>query len=397
MFRKLKWKLVRFNMALLSLVFAAIFAVTAALMIVSNQRQTDFMLDRAFHMQNGRREPPLMGVISVRQNIFGELEILSMPPDISTELVEEAAGIAAQSDRERGEFTMDGYIFAYARQEDRSRIVLLDQTNQRTFLRNTLLILLCVSALSLLLLFALSVLFANRTVKPVRDTFERQKNFVADASHELKTPLAILGANLSVVEGNADETVHDQTQWLSAMRVQLDRMSGLVNDMLTLAKLDHEQDGEPLRPLDFSRQLTGCLLSFEAVAFEKEVEIHSYIEDALTVAANPEKLSRLIYILLDNAVKHTPPRGWMEIRLYREKNHAVLRVENSGEEIPAEALPHVFDRFYRADSARTRETGGYGLGLAIAKAIVEEAHGKIRADSGNGRTIFTAALPLVNL
>ncbi|WP_195984256.1 ATP-binding protein [Clostridium sp. D33t1_170424_F3] len=394
MFRKLKWKLVRFNMALLSLVFAAIFAVTAALMIVSNQRQTDFMLDRAFHMQNGRREPPLMGVIMVRQNIFGELEILSMPPDISTELVEEAAGIAAQSAGERGDFTMDGYVFAYARQDNSSRIVLLDQTNQRTFLRNTLLILLCVSALSLLLLFALSVLFANRTVKPVRDTFERQKNFVADASHELKTPLAILSANLSVVEGNTDETVHDQLQWLSAMRVQLDRMSGLVNDMLTLAKLDHEQDGEPLRTLDFSRQLTGCLLSFEAVAFEKEVEIHSYIEDALTVAANPEKLSRLIYILLDNAVKHTPPRGWMEVRLYREKNHAVLRVENSGEEIPAEALPHVFDRFYRADSARARETGGYGLGLAIAKAIVEEAHGKIRADSGDGRTVFTAAFPL---
>ena len=255
--------------------------------------------------------------------------------------------------------------------------------------RNVLFILFGVCLLSLLLLFGLSTLFASRTVRPVQEAFERQKNFVADASHELKTPLAIINANLSVLEENGAESVDSQKQWISAMRVQITRMSGLISDMLTLAKLDHDQDASPTRTVDFSRLVTGCLLSFEAVAYEKGVAIHSQVSEHLLVRGSPEKFSRLVDILLDNAVKHAPPGGTVNIGLFREKNRVILRVQNSGEEISAEALPHVFDRFYRADSARSRETGGYGLGLAIAKSIVEGSHGKISVESANGHTIFS--------
>ena len=178
------------------------------------------------------------------------------------------------------------------------------------------------------------------------------------------------------------------------MQVQITRMNGLINDMLTLAKLDHDQDAIPTRAVDFSRLTTGCLLSFEAVAYEKGVEIRSRISEHLMVNGSPERFSRLVDILLDNAVKHTPSGGIVEVVLSREKNHAVLSVRNSGEEISPDALPHVFDRFYRADSARSRETGGYGLGLAIAKSIVENAHGKISAESADNHTIFSVELPI---
>ena len=129
-------------------------------------------------------------------------------------------------------------------------------------------------------------------------------------------------------------------------------------------------------------------------AYEKGVEIRSRISEHLMVNGSPERFSRLVDILLDNAVKHTPSGGIVEVVLSREKNHAVLSVRNSGEEISPVALPHVFDRFYRADSARSRETGGYGLGLAIAKSIVENAHGKISAKSADNHTTFSVELPI---
>lgn len=396
MFRKLKWKLVRFNMALLSLVFIAIFAVTAVLMIAANEQQTQMTLNAALRMREdgGHQPPPVMGAIRVRLNEQQEMVTFSAPPGVSAELVQQATKMAQEQEQERGNFSLDTYHFSYTFDREHTYLVLLDQTGTRATLRNTLLILLGVTLLTLLILFGLSTLFASRTVRPVKEAFDRQKNFVADASHELKTPLAILNANLSVLAENEAESVASQEPWISAMQVQITRMNGLINDMLTLAKLDHDQDAGPTRAVDFSRLATGCLLSFEAVAYENGVEIRSRIAEHLTVNGSPEKFSRLVDILLDNAVKHTPSGGTVQVVLSREKNHAVLCVRNSGEEIAAEALPHVFDRFYRADSARSRETGGYGLGLAIAKSIVENVHGKIFAESADGYTTFTVELPI---
>ena len=274
-------------------------------------------------------------------------------------------------------------------ESDSGTLVIVDCFSQlQSFyilLRLTFFIIFGCLAVVLLLLLCLS----DYVIKPFADNIKKQRRFITDVSHELKTPLAILNANLSVLEENGAESVDSQKQWISAMRVQITRMSGLISDMLTLAKLDHDQDASPTRTVDFSRLVTGCLLSFEAVAYEKGVAIHSQVSEHLLVRGSPEKFSRLVDILLDNAVKHAPPGGTVNIGLFREKNRVILRVQNSGEEISAEALPHVFDRFYRADSARSRETGGYGLGLAIAKSIVEGSHGKISVESTNGHTIFS--------
>lgn len=248
--------------------------------------------------------------------------------------------MAQEQEQERGNFSLDTYHFSYAFDREHAHLVLLDQTGSIATQRNILLILFGVTILSLLLLFGLSTLFATRTVRPVKEAFDRQ-NFVADASHELKTPLAILNANLSVLAENGTESVASQDQWISAMQVQITRMNGLINDMLTLAKLDHDQDAIPTRAVDFSRLTTGCLLSFEAVAYEKGVEIRSRISEHLMVNGSPERFSRLVDILLDNAVKHTPSGGIVEVVLSREKNHAVLSVRNSGKRFPPMRSPRI--------------------------------------------------------
>ena len=312
--------------------------------------------------------------------------------EVSDQVVAQAVAAATE---ESG--AISGLNLRYLQDTDRegnSRIAFADMGWETDSLWPLIRSSLLVGALALGGFFVISLMLSGLALKPAEEAWEQQRRFVADASHELKTPLAILNANLSVLAENGTESVASQDQWISAMQVQITRMNGLINDMLTLAKLDHDQDAIPTRAVDFSRLTTGCLLSFEAVAYEKGVEIRSRISEHLMVNGSPERFSRLVDILLDNAVKHTPSGGIVEVVLSREKNHAVLSVRNSGEEISPDALPHVFDRFYRADSARSRETGGYGLGLAIAKSIVENAHGKISAESADNHTTFSVELPI---
>lgn len=392
MFRQLKRKFIIWNMGLLTLVFAVILAAAAVLMILSNQRQTRQMLDRALFAPPGGR-PPVMGTITVRTDAAGRIRKYIAPPQISAETVGQAAALALAQGTERGRIEFSSYDFAYAIQDEHAEkhLVLIDQSSQKAALRNTLLILLGVSFLSLLLLFALSVYFANRAVRPVKESFDKQEAFLADASHELKTPLAILSANLAVVRGNPGETVESQKKWLDVISGQTERMSELIRDMLTLARLDSEKT-KPAGSADLSMLVSGTILSFEAVVFEKGISLSSRVGEHLQVPGDGERLRRLLDILLDNAARHTPKGGAISVCLQGEKGRVLLRVANTGAQIPPEALPHVFDRFYRADGARARESGGFGLGLAIAKSIVEEIHGKISASSSQNQTVFTVEL-----
>ncbi len=391
MFRRLKKNLVLFNMGLLTLVFAAIFSVVAGLMVAANHGQTDMMLRLALDPQRGPfREPAPMGAILLTLDNSGEILSVSAPPQIDKSLILEASSLALAQQTEKGSFSYQTYRFAFALQngENGRKLAILDITGQMNFLRNTLLILLGVSLLSLLVLFAVSVIFAGRAIQPVKEAFERQENFIADASHELKTPLAILNANLSVIRSNPVESVESQEKWLSAMEEQSARMNSLIADMLTLAKLDAKQDSGPVYSIDFSQLVMGCLLSFEAVAFEGGIRMETELPEGISVTGNREQLSRLIYILLDNAVRHATSGGRIWVSLLEEKGKVVFRVKNTGE-ISPEALPHIFDRFYRTDAARSRDSGGFGLGLAIAQSISRENHAKLFADSGDGITCFT--------
>ena len=215
---------------------------------------------------------------------------------------------------------------------------------------------------------------------------------MADASHELKTPLTVILTNTGILLSHPEDTVAEQRKWVEYIRDEAQRMRELVEDLLFLARHDAGREPPPDQTVDLSELLWSALLPFEPVAFEQGVELESGIQGGLTVRGRADQLRRLAAILLDNAVKYAGAQGKVRVALTRgEKGGACLTVRNTGPAIPPE---HLFERFYRADDSRARSSGGYGLGLAIAKSIVESHRGTITVQSGAEEgTLFTVRLP----
>lgn len=252
---------------------------------------------------------------------------------------------------------------------------------------------------ALAVFFVISLFFSRWALRPVKQAWEQQRQFVADASHELKTPLTVILANTSILMAHPERTVASQSQWVESTQAEGARMQELVADLLLLARMDAEETdvvkSKPKERIDLSKLVEGELLQFESVAFERSIALDGHVEGDIAVAGNAERLRRLVTTLLDNACKYANEGGSVTASLARRGNSAVLAVYNSGSVIAKEDLPRVFDRFYRADKARTSGTGGYGLGLSIAREVAEEHGGTIEAaSSADAGTLFTAKLPL---
>ena len=269
------------------------------------------------------------------------------------------------------------------------RIAFMDSSFEQDTLRSLTLAgaLLFVAALAVVA--ALGWLLAGYITRPVERAWKREKQFLADAGHELKTPLTVILSSSALLEESADE---GQQPYVENIRAEGQRMKSLVEDMLTLWRT--EERSPILAPTSFSEVVTEAALRFEPVAFEAGHALHYDIENNLSVLGEEEKLRRLVSILLDNAVKYAAPTTAVRLTLDKVGKQAVLAVENEGVPIPAEKLQHIFDRFYRADESRG-EKQGFGLGLAIAQEIVRGHRGNISARSDERATVFTVTLPLV--
>ena len=254
---------------------------------------------------------------------------------------------------------------------------------------------LLVGALALGAFFLISLLLSGLALRPAERAWEQQRRFVADASHELKTPLTVILTNTGILLRHPEQTVAQQRKWVEYIREEAQRMRELVEDLLFLARHDAGRDQAPAQTVDLAELLWSALLPFEPVAFEQGVTLESGIQSGVTVRGRSEELRRLAAILLDNAVKYAGPQGQVRVALARgEKGGACLTVRNTGPAIPPEHLEHLFERFYRADNSRARSSGGYGLGLAIAKSIVDSHRGTITVQSREEEgTCFTVRLP----
>lgn len=243
--------------------------------------------------------------------------------------------------------------------------------------------------------FLLSYLLSQRALAPVKNAWENQRRFVADASHELKTPLTVILANLDIISSHPDGAVREQSRWIENTREEAEGMSRLVQELLFLARSDINSPRTPFSPVDLSNCAEGRILTFESVAFERNVSLRSEIAENLQVLGNESLLKQLFFILLDNAVKYAGPGGKARLQVQRRQNSAVITVENTGKAISAEDQMHIFERFYRTDRSRSRTEGGYGLGLPIAANIVRMHRGRISCESDESRgTVFTVELPL---
>lgn len=285
----------------------------------------------------------------------------------------------------------------YESEDAAARIVLVDTSAMdeafSAQLRNDVLI----SIAALLALLLIANFLAERALKPVEHAWEEQRRFVADASHELKTPLAVIIANTQIL-ANDPAIPAESKRWVESTADEAGHMKSLVTDLLELARADESAtDGltgaRQHEDIDFSELVDSATLEFDAIAFERGCEIESSIEEGIHVQGDREWLERVTKILIDNGCKYAAAGTQVEVKLRRAGQHAQLDVTNFGQPIDAEDLPHVFERFYRTDKARARTTGGFGLGLAIAKSTVEAHGGKISVTSSEAAgTTFTVVL-----
>ena len=289
--------------------------------------------------------------------------------------------------REKDSGRVDTQFYQVTEEDGEKQLIVVDarleMMNARQVLRTTVLVALAEDAL----LFVGAVLLIRRAVRPVDEAMEKQKQFVWDASHELKTPLAVISANAEAVAAEAGES-----KALSYIRSEVKRTDQLIQNLLTLARME-KGDAVPKAKFDLGRALEEVALPFESAVFEAGKTMMLHIPEGVFYTGNEEMIKQLLVILLSNAEKYSDAGGKITVTLESRGDKRVLTVHNTGPAIPRDAQEKIFDRFYRVDSSHNREIEGNGLGLAIARSIVEIHKGKITVSSEEGKgTAFTVTL-----
>lgn len=291
------------------------------------------------------------------------------------------------------EGTIGSYGLRYMRQDYGlyQRIAFVDMSMEQATLQELMGSYLQIGLAALILLLGVSILLARWATRPVARAWRQQRQFLSDASHELKTPLTVILSNAELLEAAPMDP--RPARWADNIHSEAKRMKSLVEEMLTLARADNAVPTAVMAEVSLSDLATDCALAFEPVAFEAGKPLESDIAPDVTVTGDGDKLRQLIGVLLDNAIKYGQAGGTITLSLRRTDRQARLTVSNPGEPIPPEQLSRLFERFYRADASRG-EQSGFGLGLPIAAAIASEHKGTLKAESDQVSTRFLFTMPL---
>lgn len=269
------------------------------------------------------------------------------------------------------------------------RIIFLDCGRLLAQFNNVLRRSVLISAIGLIAVFLLIVLLSARIVRPIALGYEKQKRFISDAGHEIKTPITIIDADTEILEMD-----YGENEWLMDIRQQASRLAELTNDLIFLSRME-EQEKATMIEFPLSDVVNETAASFQALALTREKTFALDVEPMLSMVGNEKQIRQLVSILLDNAMKYSDEHGTINLRLRRQGKTIRLTAENTTDGISAETLENMFERFYRGDPSRNTATKGYGIGLSIARAVVEAHRGKIAATSEDGRTLtVTATFPV---
>lgn len=297
---------------------------------------------------------------------------------VDEETAEEYTQTAQQKNKTTG---FQGiYRYRVTETEDGAKYVFLDCRREISNFRTVLVTTISVSLLGLAAVFVLVVIFSRMVFRPVEESIQKQKRFITDASHELKTPLTIIDANIEVMEMESGES-----QWTKSTRKQIQRLSGLVQQLVTLSRLDEEKGLEEKCEFNLSEAVSECVQPYESLAQTREKNLTLNIEEDITYTGDERSIRQLAGILMDNAVKYSSENGNITLTLKKKGKKIFLEVYNDADDLPQGKLDVLFERFYRLDSSRNSGTGGSGIGLSMAKAIVQAHKGKITAENKNGR------------
>lgn len=283
--------------------------------------------------------------------------------------------------------------FYHSGNDTLSKIAFASADSVRYSMLRLLLALAAVWIAAMLCLLMISIRLSAIAVRPMEEAMRREKQFVADASHDLKTPLAVILANCSILRENPQATAESLGRWIDSTHTAADNMRGLIEEMLTLSETERTDVPLAVHPADAAAIVTKAVLQLESVAYEKGIMLDTDLPDTLRIATNEDYLLRIAGSLLENAVKYEPAGGRVTVTLTDTGREVRLGVRNHGTEISPEDLPHIFERFYRADKSRGNASGGHGLGLSITKQMTERLGGSITVTSEpeNG-TAFTVSL-----
>ena len=373
----------------------------------NNQRILEVFLDDYIN-GNGPKEAPKDAMGTPEDRIATEAAVMylvefssdgsavgimnDVKPVMSDEALKNLAAQLMTGGKRRGISGRMIYRIASDESSGRSYVAMMDNTlidsSMKTLIVNTVVF----GAVALIILFFVSLKASKEIMKPVEDTYRKQKQFISDAGHELKTPISTVNANAEILQREIGNN-----RWLDNILYENRRMKELVTGLLDLSRTENVEAVHT--DVDFSRIVTGGILPFDSTAFEKGLLLESDIEQDIHLEGDPNQLGQLVATLLDNAVSHAEKTqnanesaGKILVTLHEEDKCAVLKVTNPGKEIPAEERDRIFERFYRTDSSR-KLNGHYGLGLAIAKAVVTAHEGEIKVECDNGITTFIVRIP----
>lgn len=384
MFRKLRLRTAIYQLAIIIAVLAVVFTVSC----IFNYETLDTNVENNLQTveKNAFLPKPFYDTEHINGLIVKVYEDGRYKLSDSTFYSEETVNkIVAKLKEGKGRTEIDGHYIAYSVKEtdsDYYMINVYDYTKDRESFIVSLITILITGFAASMVVAVFIFIFTTRNLAPIEEAFTKQEELVANASHELKTPLTIINTNLSILNSTPDELTDDQKKWLAGIGTQVSRMSDMVNEMLLLARFEAIRE-KNFTKVNFTEIVESVVLETEALAFEKNIEMDANVARNVFITARKADMEKLAYIFVENAMKYTAPNGKIVVKLSVERRKATLSVRNTGEGIPREVLPKIFTRFYRVDEAHTAN-GSFGLGLAIAKAIVDGNNGTIGVDSKEG-------------
>lgn len=401
MLKKLKIRLILNNILILSIVFVLLFSAFTVLIYIGEENKITNRLEDNLALvdKNSTHLPNILhnsGDIIYNTSFVVLIKddgsvISSTSHKLSPKEIDTAIHSAMHHDQKRGnigalhlsflkENVSGGTMISFVSREH------LQQRMKENFFQSALAMI-----VSLIVFLYISKKLADIAIAPVEKAWNQQKQFLADASHDLKTPLTVILANSNIVLSHQDQSVESQMKWLESTREEAGRMSDLINKMLELAKSEETKDELKIGEVDLSELVENSILQFEVVAFEKNISIESGVQPNIIVRTHPQTFSKILEILFDNAIKYSEPNGKISIALYQSSKKVYFSINNRGEHIKKEELPHVFERFYRTN--KERKTGGHGLGLSIAKKKCDMMGCKLTVESNEeDGTTFTIKL-----
>lgn len=393
MLKKLRLKFVLINMGIVAAMLLVIFATVYHFTKTDLERQSEVVLHSL--SQSSQREPGndvLLPYFTVQISLFGDMRVTGHTYfDLTDEafLQELIQLVYAQKETE-GTIAKYDLRYSVSAMQGGQLLAFVDVSSHKAALTSLVQSSVLIGVVSLVAFFGISVLLARWAVKPVEKAWQQQRQFVSDASHELKTPLTVIMSNAELLQNPQCEE-ESRTRFAESILIMSHQMRNLVEGLLELARADNGQIRKAFERLDYSKLISDALLPFEPVMFERGLTLRSSIQPEISLSGNAQYLRQVVEILLDNAAKYAAP-GVVWVNLQRQgRGQCLLTVSNPGEPIPREELQRIFERFYRGDKARTR-TGSFGLGLSIAKSIVQEHGGQIWAQSNETGNCFFVQL-----